>query len=239
MRGKIIEIFSSIQGEGLWVGRPQVFVRFHGCKLKCNYCDTPLTHQSIVKARVEHPPYSRKFETFLLEFSAPELDAQIGRFGIRSLALTGGEPLEQAPFIRHWLQNSSQRYEVLLETSGVETQGLREVLDLVSIISLDLKLPSSSGEKPLWETHTRFLEMAQAKSHYAKVVFDETMTTEEIAALVALLKKFPKLEMIFQPVSPLQKRDMKKCLALFESMAQKFPERVRLIPQMHKSIGVL
>lgn len=239
MKGRIIEIFSSIQGEGLWVGRPQVFVRFHGCKLKCNYCDTPLTHQSIVKARVEHPPYSRQFEVFPLEFSAPELDAQIERFGIRSLALTGGEPLEQAPFIRHWLQNSAYHYEVLLETNGVETEGLSQVLDFVSLISLDIKLPSSSGEKPLWDTHARFLEVAREKSHYAKVVFDETMTGEEMAALAALLEKFPKLEMIFQPVSPLQKRDMKKVLSLFESMAQKFPDRVRLIPQVHKFLSVM
>ncbi len=40
--GKISEIFLSLQGEGLYMGVPQFFVRFHGCNMKCNFCDTKL-----------------------------------------------------------------------------------------------------------------------------------------------------------------------------------------------------
>ena len=40
MDAPIIEIFSSIQGEGLLIGERQIFVRFAGCNLDCTYCDT-------------------------------------------------------------------------------------------------------------------------------------------------------------------------------------------------------
>ena len=37
---KIREIFTSIQGEGPFVGYKQLFVRFSKCNLNCKYCDT-------------------------------------------------------------------------------------------------------------------------------------------------------------------------------------------------------
>ncbi len=37
---KINEIFYSLQGEGFHTGTPAAFVRFSGCNLHCNFCDT-------------------------------------------------------------------------------------------------------------------------------------------------------------------------------------------------------
>ena len=38
---RVVEIFRSIQGEGLLTGADSLFVRTSGCNLRCAYCDTP------------------------------------------------------------------------------------------------------------------------------------------------------------------------------------------------------
>lgn len=40
MSFKVVEIFESINGEGMRAGELAVFVRMKGCNLSCNYCDT-------------------------------------------------------------------------------------------------------------------------------------------------------------------------------------------------------
>ena len=40
---RVVEVFSSIQGEGVCLGHRQIFVRLGGCNLHCDYCDEPDT----------------------------------------------------------------------------------------------------------------------------------------------------------------------------------------------------
>src|SRR5262249_30731890 len=40
-RAPVMEVFASIQGEGAFVGEPQVFLRLRGCPVRCRWCDTP------------------------------------------------------------------------------------------------------------------------------------------------------------------------------------------------------
>ncbi|EKD41432.1 MAG: radical SAM protein [uncultured bacterium] len=240
MKARLIEIFASVQGEGLWVGKPQVFIRFHGCKLKCDYCDTPLTHHQIKSCRIEYPPFSKQFTVRDLECDLIQLDAEIARFGIKSLALTGGEPLEQADFIRHWLSKTTENYEVLLETSGIESENLGKILKYLSIISMDIKIPSATHEKPYWKEHDVFLRTAAQTPAYLKIVYDENISDDEINKIYEILNAHPQImAAIFQPLSPIQKRDVKKCLEIYWRFASQFPQKVRLIPQMHKFLNVL
>ena len=74
---RIAEIFSSIQGEGMWVGTPSTFVRVSGCNLRCVWCDTP-------------------YASWTPEGDAqgvPEIVEEVCHRGISHVVLTGGEPM--------------------------------------------------------------------------------------------------------------------------------------------------
>ncbi|NIO36533.1 hypothetical protein GTO27_02395, partial [Candidatus Bathyarchaeota archaeon] len=43
---KVSEIFYSIEGEGIEIGRPEVFIRLAECNLRCTWCDTKYTWEN-------------------------------------------------------------------------------------------------------------------------------------------------------------------------------------------------
>ena len=50
----LLEIFYSIQGESTQAGRPCIFIRLTGCKLRCTYCDTQYSYFEGNPRRIEH-----------------------------------------------------------------------------------------------------------------------------------------------------------------------------------------
>lgn len=95
-----IELFYSIQGEGVRAGTPAVFLRLAGCNLHCSWCDTQ---------------YSWGAGT---EVPEAELAARITAFKCNNLVLTGGEPLLQTAALELLLSLLPQRLFIEVETNG-------------------------------------------------------------------------------------------------------------------------
>lgn len=237
----IIEVFVSFQGEGTHAGERHLFVRFQDCELSCKWCDTPASFVENRFCRVESPPFSKKFRHCPNPVSVAGLMEILSEFGEETIAVTGGEPLQKVAFLKDWLPLLKER-RVLLETAGVHVPEFKEVLDWVTIVSMDLKLPSSTGMHPWWREHEAFLRLAYQKEVYVKVVV--TSETEErhldrAASLVASLD--PKIPFLIQPASVTAKFRAvatPEQLARWQEIGRSHLHDVRVVPQIHKILGV-
>ncbi len=220
---KIREIFVSIQGEGPYVGTRQLFIRFCGCNLHCNYCDTDF---EIVKSK---------------EYSPSELMNEISKMNdIFTVSLTGGEPLFSVEFLEAFLPLlKAAGHSIYLETNGTLPDNLTKVIEYVDVISADIKLESSTGMKMNIDDYKRFFEIGSSKEIFAKIVFNDNITEDEINSAVQIAGTAG-CEIILQPemkgnnfaVSD-SKRD-----EIFECFYKKY-RKVRMIPQVHKFLGVI
>lgn len=221
-KAKIREIFTSIQGEGPYVGTKQLFIRFCGCNLNCNYCDTD-------------------FETSKSkDYTVNDLINAVNEAGeTYTISLTGGEPLCSAAFLKEFLPEVRKYgHKIYLETNATLPDALLQVIDSVDIVSADIKLKSSTGMDIEHEVYEKFFAEAVKKECFAKVVFDDRITNEEISFCTEIAGKYD-FELILQPkmngmqfsVTP------EFCETIFDKFYAKY-KKVRLIPQVHKFINL-
>lgn len=95
-------VFPTIQGEGPYAGRRAIFVRLHGCNLKCPGCDTEYTSKKMAMMPAD-----------VLEMITPHALPHISNL----VVITGGEPLRQdiRPLCLYLLV---QGYTVQVESNG-------------------------------------------------------------------------------------------------------------------------
>lgn len=222
MKGKIAEVFESVQGEGLYLGERQLFVRFFGCNLRCKFCDT-------------------KLESFM-EYEPQELFEELKLYedDYHSISFTGGEPLLQKDFCKEVLKLTREDgFRNYLETNGTLPHHLEEIIDYLDIVAMDLKLPSSTGDFPYWRIHKRFLKVASLKEVFVKIVICKSTHIEDIINALDLVKEVnPAAVIILQPDSnePFVNLDSK--IEYFKILCeQRFLANVTM-PQMHRLIGL-
>lgn len=220
-KAKITEVFTSIQGEGLYVGEAQTFVRFRGCNLECGFCD-------------------EKRKNKFKEYTAEELISAIIKENNKTVSFTGGEPLLYADFLKEILPGLKRKgFIAYLETNGILKNKLLEIIDFLDIISMDIKLPSSTRCRAYWKSHADFLKEAASKKVFVKAIITNKTSLSDIRKAVSIIEKIDKgIYFILQPVSGNNKIRRIKSAGKFLDMANSRLDNVRLIPQVHKILGL-
>jgi len=203
---KVNEIFFSIQGEGIHIGLPTVFLRLFACDLRCSWCDTMYAVEG----------------TDFREMETSEVLSQILKYGCSRVCITGGEPLIQREAVEEVTEVLLDRdFVVVLETSG-NKRPPRIFSHPNSVVSMDCKCPGSGMASrmdfPLYDTleekdQLKFVIADDADYEYARDIIGERCVRASI---------------IFQPVYG-TKADW-----IAERVLRDGMEDVRVLPQLHK-----
>ena len=241
VKGYLSEIFASFQGEGLHVGRRHLFLRLSGCHLRCRYCDTPgsLTRSDHFRVHSQAGALEGRNPLTCAETIAVALP--LIEDSLDGLAITGGEPLLQAEYLGELLADARWPRPRMLETSGTLPKKLETILSVVDLISMDLKLPSNTGESPLWDLHRECLELARSKI-YVKVLVDDETAPDELERAADLVREVaPEVPVFLQPITNASGQISLRSGTLdrLHGLVRRQVPDVRVVPQTHKILGVL
>jgi organic radical activating enzyme len=254
----LTEIFSSVQGEGPYVGTRQIFLRVYGCHRRCAFCDSPETvtawhppgHQPAI-CRIEQTPGRRDFievpNPVSTEAALEQIRALEQRAGPHhSVALTGGEPLLYPDYFRALLPRIEHLgLKTYLETAGDLYPQLDALLPWLAIAAMDIKLPSVTRNEAAWGSHRKFLArcVENEVEVFAKAVVSAETDPADLDAACAVIRDVePRTILVLQPMTPSgdarhapapdQLLDwQRRCLARLPN--------VRVIPQTHKLMNQL
>jgi 7-carboxy-7-deazaguanine synthase len=212
---RVNETFASVQGEGILIGSPTLFIRLDGCPLRCSWCDTPyaLAGDSGTETAVESlADLARDFQ---------------------QVVVTGGEPLAQD--IRPLVDILTPGRHITVETSGT----IFADLPGVALFSISPKV-GTSGYRPKEAVLRKFCATAAGRMQLKFVIGDETDLEQAFACVNGLDGALPlNTPVILQPESGRAGRGERYCDFL-RGLAERViaDERwrrfdVRVLPQLH------
>ncbi len=249
-RGFLAELFTSHQGEGSWLGVRQIFLRLAGCRRKCQYCDTRWARTARLKQWKFYRPEPGPRPVMLKNpVSAAEtvdyLEGIIQLAGpFHSLAITGGEPLEQPKFLEALTRIFKARFpkmRILLETNGLNPLPSARLKGYIDFMAVDIKLKSACGYAVSFKQYHKLLSSLSWTAGCIKAIISPSSMPEEIEAVAKLAGQCrPEWDFILQPVTGKQWDSIKNQRVL-EFLSQKALEtnpRARVIPQVHHLMGI-
>ena len=231
MKAPVIEIFSSFQGEGLLIGERQIFVRFAGCNLNCNYCDT-------------NDSKSEKSGTLMTPGEVSDEIEKLITPDCRTISFTGGEPSLYPDFINEVSRNFDLK--IMLETNGTLPDNILSI-EKLDMVSLDIKLPEhfdGDFDNSIFLNEIKSLNLLIINSInvYCKVVILPSTKIKSFKEVVEKLSENisskSNLKIIIQPSSPLGEwKNINFRLFEFSEVVGQYFE-VSTIPQIHKILDI-
>ncbi len=251
----VLEVFASLQGEGLYAGEPQTFVRLRGCPLRCGYCDTPESWTLRASSGrwprndSDEPVRATAFQVLCWVRSAEGAHP-------RTISVTGGEPLLWPDFLLELARLAGNR-RIHLETAGAHPDALARVADSMHHLSLDLKLASTLAAPVELEGHAdepsprtsaewsavraRTLALARGRDACGKIVLVAGFDPDELQELLDdVLRLAPELPVILQPATPVRAAGRPSAAELGHAVELALERGlvVRVLPQIHRALGV-
>jgi len=168
------EIFYSLQGEGLNLGKPAVFLRLALCNLSCTWCDTRYTW--------DWQQFDR--EEQVSELPEEALRRQIPGYNCKYLVVTGGEPMLQQKQLLPLLDYLKDKsFYIEIETNGTILPD-PELVPLVDHWSVAPKLQNSGNPLPLREISRVYRYFTGLASSHFKYTINNEGDFEEVQGVM-------------------------------------------------------
>ncbi len=236
MKVRLFEIFTSVEGEGIFYGTKTLFVRLAGCPFTCFYCDTT---EAL-------PPDSG--DEYDIESACRLIDAGLARNTFK-VNFTGGDPLLQhkavAELARHVRSRGIPTY---LESSCFDATRFAHVLPHIDLVKIELKTRDSEfiGDgrhyDDLIDNAVRCLETAlsSGKKTYVKIVVSARTAPEDFARLAGRVFGAAGSEslsgFVIQPTYGVEEPPLNQLMRFYDEVYPQYRD-VRIVPQLHKFIG--
>lgn len=215
----IVDLFVSLQGEGIYVGMPSLFVRVSGCNLRCCFkdtvCDTAYSSFSPEKGR-----FGKDDVVAMLQKNPNVVD----------IVFTGGEPLmfgdELDDLIEYIGCQTDMDYRITIETNG--TFGpLHHPIDLYSIspkLSTSIPVPG----KPYHYIH----DGKEATKTFTKAEVEKLNETRYNPEAIAALIDDAEFQLKFVYSGPESVHDIDMLVDRLRDMGRTiYPDDIMLMPE--------
>lgn len=214
---RLSEIFESVQGEGVSVGLPSIFLRLASCNLRCTWCDT--------KYAWDWSSFDKSAETELVGVS--ELAARLRGYRSRNIVVTGGEPMLQQRELAPLLAELRE-FRVEIETAGTLAP-TPAMLERVEQWNVSPKLASSGNALDKSVKRDALSVLASCPEAWFKMVVGDEADALEALALTDSLG-VPRERVLFMPLGATPEQYAESGPRVAELCTE---HEVRLSPRTH------